>query len=372
MNILSFIHPVRTFLPCSGVGRHMNGVLGCLAARPDTSLKLLFAEQWLAADGRLPVNCPLRDLPTSTFPAPENRTERLWKLCGRPWMDRHVPAGTDWVYCPMDTRFPTRRCPVAVTIHDIQAFETGLPWSHTWAHRRFRFQWGLWVHKAIRDSQLVFTVSEFSRRRMIELLGVPEEKIVVAGNGVSLAYLEHARTARRSGDSGPPRFAIVGGLREKKGAAWTLAAARALKPRLPEARFLVLGPSEPAWQDQAAALGTFDFEGWVDDDRLPGMLAESTALLFLSPYEGFGIPAIEAMAVGTPPVVSDRASLPEVVGDHGFVVDPEEPDAVAELLAGLATRAVQYDAAAARARAALFSWQAVADRVHAALVSHGN
>jgi glycosyltransferase involved in cell wall biosynthesis len=371
MNVLSFIHPVRTFLPCSGVGRHMNGVLTCLAARPDTSLQLLFSEQWLAADGRLPANCPLRDLPATTFTAQENRTERLWKLCGRPRMDRFIPAGTDWVYCPMDTRFPTTRCPVAVTIHDIQAFETGLPWSRTWGHRRFRFQWGLWLHKAIRDSRLVFTVSEFSRRRMIELLGAPGDKIVVAGNGIGEVFLEHARTAPHRPTTAAPRIAIVGGLREKKGAAWTLAVARELKPRLPDARFLVIGPSEPRWQAEAESLGTFEFTGWLDDDQLPALLADAVALLFLSPYEGFGIPAIEAMAMGTPPVVADRASLPGVVGSHGFVVDPEAAPGIADLLAGLVTGAVRYDAASGQRWAATFTWSAVADRVHQALACGG-
>jgi len=368
MNILSFIHPVRTFLPCSGVGRHMNGVLSSLAARGDTTLRLLYSRHWLGPDGRLPANCPLRDLPADTFPAPENRTERSWKLFGRPRMDRHVPEGTDWIYCPMDTRFPAARCPVAITIHDIQAFETGLPWSRSWAHRRARFQWGLWVPAAIREWRIVFTVSEFSRRRMIELLGAPEEKIVVSGNAIGAPFAAHSGSP--SEPVAEPRVAIVGGLREKKGAAWTLAVARETRARLPEARFVVAGPSEPRYAAEAAELGNFIFEGWVDDDRLPDLLAGSLALLFLSPYEGFGIPAIEAMAVGTPAIVADRASLPEVVGPHGYVVDPTDAAGTADLIAGLARGRARYDARAGREWARAHTWPAVAERVRRSLETH--
>lgn len=369
MNILSFIHPVRTFLPCSGVGRHMNGVLLSLAGRPDVSLRLLFAQQWLDADGKLPENCPLRDLPFTTFPQRENRTERLWKFLNRPRMDRFVPPGTDWVYSPMDTRFPTTRCPVAITIHDVQAFETDLPWSHTLAHRRFRLRWSLWLSKAIRDSRIVFTVSEFSRRRLIELLHAPEDKVVVSGNGVDEAFLREARRlgSQPRATGKPPTVLVVGGLREKKGAAWVLAVARELKRRKSDVRFTIAGPSEQPYEAEGRELGSFDFLGWVGDDRLPCLLAGAAALLFLSPYEGFGIPAIEALAVGTPPIVADRASLPEVVGSAGYVVDPNDAGGIADLVAGLAAGTIQFDVAGGLARAASFSWDAVADRVLGAL-----
>lgn len=370
MNLLSFIHPLRTFLPCSGVGRHINGVLNCLAGRPDTSVRLLFARQWVDANGDLPSNCPLRRLPATVFPYRENRTERCWKLFGRPRMDAWVPAGTDWIYCPMETRFPTRRCPIAVTIHDIQAFEKELPWSRTWSHHRFRYQWGLWVRKAIDESRIVFTVSEFSRRRMIELLDAPEDKIVVSGNGLDEAFIRFRTSSETTRVVDEPTVVIVGGLRTKKGAAWTIAVARELKTEAPDVRLLVIGPSEQKWQQEAESIGNFRFAGWVADDRLPAMLAGATALLFLSPYEGFGIPAIEAMAVGTPPIVAHRASLPEVVGPHGFVVDPEDSPGTANLIAGLAAGRVRYDMEAARRWATAHTWTAVADRVRRCLEAH--
>ncbi len=366
MKICSFIHPTRTFLPCSGVGRHMNAVLLELAARPDVSVELLFAKQWLGADGLLPPNCPLRDLPFTTFPWPENLTERLWKLTSFPRMDSFIGRDVDWVYCPMETRLPVRSRPVAVTIHDIKAFETGLPWSDTPGHRRFRRRWSSWIHKTIRECRVVFTVSEFSRQRMIALLSAPPEKIVVSGNGIDPRYF----AARQPGgvDASPPSVLIVGGLRTQKGAAAVVAVARACRTRGLDVVFDVAGPNEPGWEEQAREIGNVRFHGWIDDDGLLGLIGKARALLFLSEYEGFGIPAIEAMAAGVPAIVANRASLPEVVGECGYVVEPARPDEICDLLAGLLAGRIAYDTDAGIRRAQEFSWSAVADRVHRCLV----
>jgi glycosyltransferase involved in cell wall biosynthesis len=75
--------------------------------------------------------------------------------------------------------------------------------------------------------------------------------------------------------------------------------------------------------------------GMVSDEDLPRLLRGASSLLFLSPYEGFGMPALEAMAAGVPAVVSNKGSLPEVVGDAGIVVDPEATDVIVDILINL-------------------------------------
>jgi hypothetical protein len=127
MNILSFVHPTRTYLPCSGIGRHANNILTRLAERKNMDVELFFSEQWLGEDAEMDPRTPLRRLPHRTFPFPENLTERCWKLFGRPYMDRWVPGDTDLVYSPMETYLPLRDTPAAVTLHDVQALETDLP-----------------------------------------------------------------------------------------------------------------------------------------------------------------------------------------------------------------------------------------------------
>jgi alpha-1,3-rhamnosyl/mannosyltransferase len=68
---------------------------------------------------------------------------------------------------------------------------------------------------------------------------------------------------------------------------------------------------------------------------LPSLYSGAAAFVFPSLYEGFGLPPLEAMASGVPVLVSDRASLPEVVGEVGLMLDPDRPERTAELLAGL-------------------------------------
>jgi glycosyltransferase involved in cell wall biosynthesis len=109
--------------------------------------------------------------------------------------------------------------------------------------------------------------------------------------------------------------------------------------------------------------------GMVADDQLPGLLKHSLALLFLSLYEGFGIPALEAMATGTPAIVADRASLPEVVGGAGIVVDPNQSAPITEMCEALLANPALRAECAARGRVHVneFTWDRCADRVLTAL-----
>ncbi len=314
----------------------MNRMLLGLGDRSDLSLKLLFSQQWLSGDRYLDSRSPLASIPFETFPAAENATERTWKLLGFPKMDRYIADDTDWLYAPMETYIPVSKCPVAITIHDIQAFETNLPWSQTRQHRWFAYKWGRWVRKALVDCRVVFTVSEFSKQRMVELLGANPDKIEVIGNGVDAAFFEIAQADPASlKPQTAPYIIIVGGLRHKKGADDVLAVAKALSQRQIDLRIVVAGDSEPEYVTAVAEYPNITLLGMVADAELPRLLRCASSLLFLSPYEGFGIPALEAMAVGIPAVVADRASLPEVVGDAGIIVDPAAKDAIVDILVDL-------------------------------------
>jgi glycosyltransferase involved in cell wall biosynthesis len=314
----------------------MNRMLLGLGDRSDISLKLLFSQQWLNVDRQLDSRSPLASIPFETFPAAENATERTWKLLGFPKMDRYIAEDTDWLYAPMETYIPVSKCPVAITLHDIQAFETNLPWSQTRRHRWFAYKWGRWVRKALADCRVVFTVSEFSKQRMVELLGANPDKIEVIGNGVDAAFFEIAQTAPASlKPQTAPYIIIVGGLRHKKGADDVLAVARALSQRQSDLRIVVAGDSEPEYVTAVAEYPNITLLGMLADVELPSLLRCASSLLFLSPYEGFGIPALEAMAVGIPAVVADRASLPEVVGEAGIIVDPTAKDAIVDILVDL-------------------------------------
>lgn len=334
MKIISYIHPARTYLPCTGIGRHINQILLELNQRENIDLQLLFSQQWLDDDGKLPSNCPLREIPFTTFPMEENTKERSWKLWEYPKIDKYIPEGTDWIYAPMETYIPVSNYTVAITLHDIQAFEPNLPWSHTWQHRWFAYKWGQWVKKALRDSRIIFTVSDFSKQQMVKLLGANPQKIVVVGNGVEQPFFDIAKidpvTLTRPVHQ--PYILVIGGLRMRKGADYILAVAKELQQTKSELQIVIAGDSEPKYIAATKDFPNIKLLGIVSDEDLPRLVRCASSLLFLSLYEGFGIPALETMAAGTPAVVSNRASLPEVVGTAGIVVEPEDTAAIVDIL----------------------------------------
>lgn len=371
MRIAAYIHPIRTYIPCTGVGRHMNNIILSLAQLNGVELELFFSRQWLGNDGKLDPLCPLRNLPQRTFSTPENTTERTWKLFGYPRMDKYLPDQIDWLYAPMETYIPVSKCPVAVTIHDVQAFELNLPWSHTWQHQWFRYKWGRWVRRALSECRVVFTVSEFSKQRMVELLGGDPQKIVVVGNGIDQSFFDMASSNPQNLKLPveAPYTLVIGGLRQKKGGNNVLAVAEALFKSQSSLNIVVAGESEADYVEAAKTLPNITLLGLVGDEDLPRLLRGASSLLFLSLYEGFGIPALEAMAVGIPAIVANRASLPEVVGDAGIIVNPDATDAIVEILlnlAGNARLAAEYGEIG-RKHAAKYTWQQCTDRVITAL-----
>ena len=109
--------------------------------------------------------------------------------------------------------------------------------------------------------------------------------------------------------------------------------------------------------------------GYVPLGRQVWLLRNATALLMLSRFEGFGIPPLEAMAVGTPAIVSAFAALPEVVGEAGLIVDIERSDTIVDLIERLEADRPFRDAVVARGRARVsnFHWSSVVSRVLLAL-----
>jgi glycosyltransferase involved in cell wall biosynthesis len=169
---------------------------------------------------------------------------------------------------------------------------------------------------------------------MIELLGADANKIVVVGCGVEQPFYDIASIdpVKLERPVNNPYTFIIGGLRLRKGADFVLDVAKGLLDANSDIQIVVAGDSEPEYIVAAKDLPNLKLLGVVPDNDLPRLMRCASSLLFLSHYEGFGIPAIEAMVVGTPAVVSNRASLPEVVGTAGIVVEPENTATIVDTL----------------------------------------
>lgn len=157
------------------------------------------------------------------------------------------------------------------------------------------------VPRAARRAAHVLAVSERTRRDAVELYGLPPEKVTVTPHGVDPAF--------RPG-GGPQGYALfVGAVQARKDPLAALAAARAVGLPL-----VVAGPEkEPGLARRLRAEGA-DVRGWVDTEQLAELYRGADVLLLPSRFEGFGLPVLEAMASGTPVVISDEPALREVAG----------------------------------------------------------
>ena len=254
---------------------------------------------------------------------------------------------------------PRSAVPVVFCIHDL--IHLRFPAESTPLRRAYyRFV----VAPAARHAARIVTVSDFSRREILEWTGLPEERVVVAGNGVSTAFTpDGPRHA-----PGYPYFLYVGRREPHKNLPGLLAAFAASRSRA-DAKLLLTGDPDAETVDFARQHGIADriaFSGILDDARLAAHYRGAIALAMPSFYEGFGLPAVEAMACGTPVLASNVTALPEIAGQgNALLVDPSHGDAIREALDDLASRSELRADLSKRGlvRAGEFSWAGVAAEV---------
>jgi len=192
----------------------------------------------------------------------------------------------------------------------------------------------------------VVTVSEFSRREIAALYGRPADRIDVVSNAVERRFLEAKNEPKRD----PPYFLYVGSIEPKKNIIPLLHGFLRFLQLSSGARHELHLAGSPgggsSGLDVEAVLSEWPLLkdrvrilGHVPDADLPHLYANALGFVYLSGYEGFGLPPLEAMAVGVPTLVSDSSSLPEVTQGAALLVDPGSADAVGRALARLANDA---------------------------------
>ena len=236
----------------------------------------------------------------------------------------------------------------ATTIHDLVPlrFTDSVPRATVRMH-------GPKYANAARTCDRIFVNSRFTAGEVVELLGVAEERVVVAYPGIDPGFRPDGERA----DLGGPYVLAVGTLEPRKNLPALAAAFALLRERHPELTLAIAGLE--GWEDRPLANEGIRLLGYVPDDELARLYRGASVFAYPSRFEGFGIPVVEALASGVPAVVSSHPSLDEASGEAALRADPDDAEAFAEAL----ERALDETPERGLAHAAQFTWRACGQAV---------
>jgi glycosyltransferase involved in cell wall biosynthesis len=301
----------------AGTARHIRSLLAALP-REEVELR----RYGLGGSSRALV--PVRDLG--------------WYLVALPARARL--EGMDVLHCPTH-RAPVRSpVPLVVTFHDLAVLrhpETFNAWTRSYSR--------LALPRVAKAARRLIAVSEFTRRELLDLLGVPEEKVRVIPNAVGAPFEPQGEV--RDGDY----ILAVSTLEPRKNLPRLLDAFR--RARLNGLRLLVAGA--PGWGGVRVEGDGVRWLGEVGDEELARLYRGARCVAYVSLYEGFGLPVLEAMACGAPVVAGRNDAAEEVAGEAAVLVDPLDPDAIAAGLAEAIDRREELRALGLE-RARAFDW----------------
>lgn len=260
----------------------------------------------------------------------------------------------------------TSPCPFVFTLHDLHHLR--VPERSSAAKRAY---YRHMIRPACHRAAFVLTVSEFSKREIVEWAGVRPEKVINVGNGIGPPFVsEGAKHA-----PGFPYLLYVGSRKPHKNLP-RLMQAFGVAGLPADVRLILAGWEGPELGGEIQRLG---LGGRVicrrcdSDEELASLYRGALGFVFASLYEGFGIPPLEAMACGCPVVTSNAAAIPEVLGDAGLLVDGRNVDEIAAGIhalvedAGLRERLRQKGFA----RAKKFTWDETARKISLVLETCG-
>ena len=296
-------------------------------------------------------------------PVPEYRRARsiperalaMALAAARPGLLRRRYTGLDAVHYPLTIALPPLELPTAVTVHDLQHRDH--PERFSRAERLFRAR----THeRSARSAQAVVVPSQFVRRRAIELLGLPPERVHAIPWGV-----DHERF--RPGDEEREPFLLYPARPwPHKNHARLLEAFARLRGERPELRLVLTGGGH---EGRPMPDGV-EVRGLVPGDELASLYRRAACLVFPSLYEGFGQPPLEAMASGTPVAASNIPAVAEACGDAAALFDPMDADDIAAVVGAVLESPGRF-AAAGPERARAFTWAETArkhDAVYRSIV----
>jgi len=269
---------------------------------------------------------------------------------------------------------PSNTGPLSVEKQVISIMDVS-PLDHPeWSSRKFSSWYQFLLPRLINRVRGVLTISEFSRQRILHYCPMAESKVHVTLLAADRRFQptdeeSAAMAIERLGLPTSHYIVALGSLEPRKNLKSLLLAWERIQSKLPDEVWLVLAGAK----GKSLVFGDQSYDdlpprvyltGHVPDDLLPAFYSGAMASVYLSFYEGFGLPPLEAMACGTPVLASNATSLPEVVGDAALTVDPFDVEAIghnlikivedADLRADLKLRGLE--------RSKLFNWDKTAQQ----------
>lgn len=306
-------------------------------------------------------------LPTGNFRTVEIPAKgALWHVLVVLWLS---------VFKPVDLYFATAsviipsfviRVPVVTTLFDFTTWR--FPKTH-YAHAHWIEK--MFMHRALHRSKSLIAISEFTKHEAIELFNIDPNKIAVTPLGVDTDFFKPQKLSAEqklkisTKYNLPSEFILcLATIEPRKNMISAIESFRRISHKFPNLKLVLAGGK--GWHATSIieqANGKVIFTGYIDDKDRPAIYSLAKVFVFPSLYEGFGLPPLEAMACGTPTIVSNRASLPEVAGKVATQVSleiPEELDrALIKYLSFKPDQAKQWQTSAI-AWAKQFSWKQTA------------
>jgi glycosyltransferase involved in cell wall biosynthesis len=296
------------------------------------------------------------------------------------WSERIVPKaarhdGIDVFFAPAYSCPLSLDAPRVTVVHDVSFFALPHDFALVDGIRRRAT-----VSASMRASRLVLTVSDFSRREIEGLFPDLRGRVVTIAHGGDgdLPPAPEREVARKALGVAGPMILTVGAILNRRPLPTLLRAAGRIRHRWPGLTVRVVGENRtdpPLDLDQAildaGMAGGVRLDGFVDDTALALRYAAADVAVFLSDYEGFGLPALEAMARGVPVVASTAPALGEIFGGAAFLVETRDEQGVADAIDRVLRDAPMRDGMIRRGRilASRFSWAETAARTWECLVA---
>lgn len=329
-----------------GYGRFTRGLVGALLSQETGHEFLTYVDAPTARDHSLPDGA--RHITVETTEAPTRAASASGRRrLGDVWAMRRAVRDTrpDVVLFPtLYTWFPVpTRCVVVVGIHDVIAEEHP---ELVFPDRRRRRLWSLKSRLARRQADYVLTVSRYAARGIVERLGWPEERLWVVEEAPDPVFrplppgeIRQELLERHGVGGGRPYLIYVGGVNPHKNLVRFAEALAAVRAGGVDLRWVIAGDVEgdrftPGIAELRSSLGALGLEaaviftGGIGDTELVHLLNGAVAVVLPSRSEGFGLPAVEGAACGTPSLATGCSPLPELLPGGGVFFDPTDRDAM--------------------------------------------